>query len=225
MEEAVYRGPWHHQQDPAGRTEGGTQVTQDLIQGSDEWHKERAARLTGSNFAAAMGINPYQSRQKLYRQLTGEDPRFEGNEMTEWGVDHEDDAVHAYEASQGVFVDKTGFHVHPEYDWLGVSPDGLVGDMGLIECKCRFNQELWEEVPAHYMAQIQGQLVTANRLWCDFVSWAPDGLSVFRVPVSGEYWSAMFPLLEKFYKEWQAGTEPKRAKKPVLPEINYKRIL
>ena len=181
--------------------------------------------MTASNFAAAIGVNPYISRQKLYREIIGEEPPFEGNDMTAYGTEHEPDAVFAYEAHTGALTEETGFWVHPEHDWLGASPDRLVGDAGLLEAKCKFSGELWETVPGHYMAQIQGQLVIANRLFCDFVSWSPTGLAIFRVPLSGEYWNAMFPLLEKFWQSVINLEEPKRAKKPVMPEVKYERII
>jgi len=194
-------------------------MTRELKQGGAEWHLARAGMLTGSNFAAAIGLNPYQSRQKLYRMLIGEDPPFEGNEMTDWGVAHEDDAIYSYEAHTGVFVEKTGFWVYDDPSWLGASPDGLVGDSGLIECKCKFSQELWDHVPDHYMAQIQGQLAITGRDWCDFVSWTPEGIAIFRVNASSAYWEEMLVLLEKFWDDLTNRHPPKRAKKPVMPEV------
>ena len=194
-------------------------MTMKLKQGSPEWHLARAGMLTGSNFAAAIGINPYQSRQKLYRQLTGEDPPFEGNEMTQWGIDHEDDAITAYEAHTGDFVTKTGFWQYDKPSYLGASPDGLVGSDGLIECKCKFSQELWDYVPDHYIAQVVGQLAITGREWCDFVSWSPEDIAIFRVKASPEYWKAMIVLLEKFWDELTNRHPPKRAKKPVMPEV------
>ena len=199
-------------------------MTKHLIQGSPEWHLAKAGMLTGSNFAAAMGLNPYQSKQKLYRQLIGEDPPFDGNEMTQWGLDHEDDAVTAYEAHTGVFVVKTGFWSYPDPSYLGASPDGLVSDDGLIECKCKFSQELWDHVPDHYLTQVIGQLAITERQWCDFVSWSPADIAIFRVNYSPEYWSAMLPLLDKFWNDLTNRRPPKRAKKPVMPEVEVERL-
>lgn len=199
-------------------------MTQALKQGSPEWHDARVGRLTASCFAAAMGINPYQSRQKLYDEMTGTADPFTGNEMTQWGEDHEPDAIFAYEAFIGEFVTPTGFWTHPEAEWLGASPDGLVVNSGLIECKCKFSQELWEEVPAHYMAQIQGQLEITDRAWCDFVSWTPTDLAVFRVDRSVEYWEAQFLLLEEFWNDLANRQKPKRRKKPVMPAVHVERL-
>ena len=189
--------------------------------------------LTGSNFGSAIGLNPYESKQKLYRMLIGEDPPFEGNEMTQWGADHQDDATHAYEAHTGDFVAETGFWTNYDPEWLGASPDGLIGRDGLIECKCKFSQELWDHVPAHSLAQVQGQIAITERKWCDFVSWAPtgdhperaEGLSIFRVQASDEYWEAMLILLKRFWDDLTNRHPPKRAKKPVMPEVKIERLL
>ncbi len=199
-------------------------MTQALVQGSEAWHQARANRLTGSNFAAAMGINPYQSRQKLYDELTGAVPAFVGNDMTDCGTKHKPGAVNDYGVNAGEFVQPTGFHTSCEHDWLGVSPDGLVGETGLIECKCKFSQELWDCVPDHYMAQVQGQLEITGRDWCDFVSWVPDDISVFRVYRSEDYWAEEFKLLQEFWECLINLERPKRRKKPVLPTVKVERL-
>jgi hypothetical protein len=64
---------------------------------------ERDGRITASIFASAIGIG-YDSRQKLWRQLTGREPRFEGNEATQWGNDNEHHAIDAYEIYTGNLV-------------------------------------------------------------------------------------------------------------------------
>jgi putative phage-type endonuclease len=194
-------------------------------QGSEGWHKERANKLTASNVAAALGLNPYMSRQKLWRTLMGIEPPFEGNEMTRYGEDHEEDAAFDYEFHMGVMTEETGFWVHPVHDWIGASPDRLVvGQPGLIEIKCRFDQTVWEAVPEHYMPQIQTQLEVTRRDWCDFVSWAPTEMAIYRVERSPEYWKAIFPKLETFWKNIASMEQPKRARKAVVPDVNVKRI-
>ena len=75
-------------------------------------------------------------------------------------------------------------------DWgfsIGYSPDGLVGDVGLIEIKSRRpkNHLLTilagesGEVPAENMAQIQCGLLVSNRSWCDYISYA-GGMKLWR---------------------------------------------
>ena len=189
---------------------------------------KRKGRLTGSVFAAAIGLNPYQSRQALYRQLVGIDPPFEGNEATQYGHDHESYAVDAYEAEMGVILDRSGdqqkFVIHPEHDWLGCTPDGYSGDI-VVEFKCPYRQNLYPDVPDYYMPQIQGQMMITGKPECHFVCWTPSDLAVWRVSSSEDYQSRMLIYLQKFYELWKAGIEPPKMKKPTLPTIKTEIIL
>jgi hypothetical protein len=71
---------------------------------------------------------------------------------------------------------EVGFMVRD--DWglrLGYSPDGLVGNDGLIEIKSRAQKKhlqtiLADEVPLENMAQIQCGLLVSGREWLDYVS-------------------------------------------------------
>jgi len=81
----------------------------------------------------------------------------------------------AYEAHTGTFVTQTGFWLHPEIEFFGASPDGLVGDEGLIEIKAprtanhlRYRSE--GKVPTKYKRQMMCQLACTGRKWVDFVS-------------------------------------------------------
>jgi uracil-DNA glycosylase len=189
---------------------------------------ERNGRLTASNFAAAMGVNPYMSRQKLYRQLTGIDEPFTGNQATEWGQAHEVDAIDAYEAEFGVILDKSlddqEFVIHPDNDWLGATVDGFNG-AAVIEAKCPYSLRLYDDVPEHYMPQIQGQMEITGRDVCHFICWTPDEFAVWEVVHRKDYIEAMIALLDRFYKSWKAGEEPRRAKKPILPKVTTARII
>jgi hypothetical protein len=96
----------------------------------------------------------------------------------EWGIEQEQFACMAYEAHQETFLTRTGFWLHPTVDWLGVSPDRLVGDGGLVEVKCpntstHVQYLINQEVPIKYYNQMQCQLWVTNRAWCDFVSYDP----------------------------------------------------
>lgn len=192
---------------------------------------ERNSRLTASNFAAAIGLNPYQSRQKLYRQILGLEPRFKGNEMTEYGNLHEPDAVDAYEAETGTIVEAANerqqFIIHPEHDWLGCTPDGFINDIKdmLVEFKCPYSQRLYENVPAYYLPQIQGQMMIAGAAYCHFVCWTPDDIAVWGVASRQDYQDEMLELLAEFWHSVQSREEPKRKKKPLLPEVSIERIL
>ena len=71
-----------------------------------------------------------------------------------------------------------GFVQHPSIEMSGASPDGLIGDVGLVEIKCpntatHIETLLGRAVPGKYVTQIQWQLACTGRAWCDFVSFDP----------------------------------------------------
>jgi len=78
-----------------------------------------------------------------------------------------------------------GFMVREEEGWrLGYSPDGVVGDDGLIEiksprAKTHLKTILADEVPSHYMPQLQAGLLVSGRAWIDFVSFV-GGMPLYR---------------------------------------------
>ena len=192
----------------------------------------RKGRLTASNFGAAIGLNPYMSRQKLFRTIKGLEPKFTGNEMTEWGSKHELTAVDAYEADQGVLTTRSGddqqFIIHKTIDWIGCTPDGYVFDNRIIEVKCPW-YKMYDQIPEYYMAQMQGQMMITDTSECDFVVWYLEDkdemdltkaeLAIWRVQKSTKYCKEMLALLDEFWQSVQEDVEPKKRKKPVLPTV------
>lgn len=155
-------------------------------QGTDEWRALRLGHVTASNVADVMAkgkSGEAESRKKYKTKLVAERLSGQGqdsysNAAMEWGVEQEPFARMAYEVAAGNLVDKTGFWHHPTINWLGVSPDGLVGDDGLVEIKCpntttHLDYILDNKVPAKYFKQIQCQLWVTGREWCDFISYDP----------------------------------------------------
>jgi len=107
------------------------------------------------------------------------------NAAMQWGIDHEDTARRWYARERANQVQQTGFVVHSELNFVGVSPDGLVGDDGLVEIKCP-QRNAFQQVrkanamPSRYRWQVQGQLWVCGRTWLDFVCFYPpqDGIIV-----------------------------------------------
>ena len=188
---------------------------------------ERAGRLTASNFATAIGIG-YDSRQKLWRQLTGREEKFQGNSATEWGVAHEQDAIRQYQVITGELVDRKGqnqeFFIHSVLDWLGCTPDGFVGQT-VIEAKCPASLQVYEKVPDHYMPQLQGQMAITGKSLAHFVCWTPDDFEVWEVPADEEYWQQCLELLTEFWLCVKEQTEPPKRKKPTLKTVEYRRLI
>ncbi len=188
---------------------------------------DREGRLTASVFASAIGVG-YDSRQKLWRQLTGREERFQGNAATEWGSANEHHAITAYECFTGEIVEsaggKQGFIISPTHDWLGCTPDGYVGNDIVVEAKCPASMELYGKVPDHYMPQVQGQLFITRRELAHFVCWTPEGLEIHEVPFDDDYWQECIVALSEFYRYWTSDTEPPKKKKIVLPTVTVRKI-
>ena len=99
-----------------------------LTQGTPEWFNARKGKLTASNFGAAAGVNPFCSRRKQLKISLGEE-KWKGDiSACTWGTRNEKNAIKDYMIRTGNVVVSKGLYTHPDYEWLGGSPDGLVGD-------------------------------------------------------------------------------------------------
>jgi putative phage-type endonuclease len=163
-----------------------------IQQGSDEWHALRrgvitastiSRLITGSGKPANNDTSRTQLLQLLAERITGEsEPSFYNDDMAR-GHLLEPLARDIYAAHRAP-VKECGF-VTADFDGtvIGYSPDGLVGDDGLIEIKSprrkhHLRSLFSDEVPAEYVPQVQTGLAVTGRAWCDYISYAP-GLPLF----------------------------------------------
>jgi len=152
----------------------------EIPQGSDQWLKARLGCLTASRANDAVAGKTTAAYQNYLWQLVAERETQVVEEMyvnadMQRGTEMEPIARAAYEAHTGNFVTQTGFWLHPTIKWLGASPDGLVGDDGLLEIKCpRTSTHLQyrkaNKPPTKYTRQMMVQLMCTGRKWVDFVS-------------------------------------------------------
>lgn len=159
----------------------------DIIQGSPEWFALRAGKFTASRFSMLMAktrSGPAASRRNLIallaiERMTGACVETYQNAAMQRGIDLEPEAREAYEDLMMVDVHETGIVIHSDYDYVSMSPDGMVGDDGLVEIKCpsaeakHLDALLKGSHAAEYKWQIQGQLWVSGRKWCDAVSYDP----------------------------------------------------
>ncbi len=180
-------------------------------QRTDEWLGARMGRITASLAAACLGLDSHKSRAAAWREITGTGKQKQNRAMR-WGQENEPKARAAYEVLTGNIVEETGFWVHPLYDWLGASPDGLIGDIGLLECKCPAN--LPPEVPVPHRIQCMVQLAVTGRLWCDYVAWVDDDHH-FLQRIDRRGLAGLLHRLKQFYRAFvETGIEPpKRARR------------
>jgi len=158
-----------------------------VIQGSSEWHELRCGKFTGSRFADLMAMTksgPSTSRANLImtlalERLTGTPEEGFQNDAMRRGTELEPLARGAYEAHTGELVEQVPFVVHPDFPYVGVSPDGLLGDDGMAELKCpaslaKHLDYLRNGSHANeYKWQVLGQLWVCRRAYCDVVSYDP----------------------------------------------------
>jgi predicted phage-related endonuclease len=108
-------------------------------------------------------------------------------------------------------VDEVAMITHPTIEAAGASPDGLVGDDGVLEIKCpntatHIDTLLTQVVPSKYLTQIAWQLACTGRKWADFVSFDPRlptelQLFVKRVPRDDAYIQMLEEEVKKFLTE------------------------
>lgn len=157
-----------------------------MIQGSPEWFAARLGRVTASRIAdlTASTKSGWSASRKNYmaelvaERLTGVGAAGFTNAAMQWGTETEPQARAAYSFIHDAEVSEVGFVGHPHIPMAGASPDGLVGDAGLIEIKCpntatHIETVLGAEVPGKYVSQMQFQMACTGRRWCDFVSFDP----------------------------------------------------
>lgn len=191
----------------------------DIVQGSPEWHQLRVGKVTASRVAdvlAKVKTGESASRKNLrtelvVERLTGKKTEGFTSAAMDRGVELEPIARAAYEVKTGKLVDQVAFVDHPTIEWFGCSPDGLVGDDGLVEIKCPNTATHLEYMeadkpPSKYIPQMQAQMACTGRQWCDFVSFddrLPDGLQLFIVRVfrDDKYILAMENEIEIFLCE------------------------
>lgn len=157
----------------------------DAAQRTDEWFAARLGKATASMFndIIAQTRSGYASSRANYRaqlaieRVSGQKADSYTNSFMQWGIDNEPTARMAYESETGREVNEAQF---VEHDLLaaGASPDGYVGDDGLIEIKCpnsatHIETLIKRAIPKQYIAQVQGQMWITGRKWCDFVSFDP----------------------------------------------------
>jgi len=170
-------------------------MTDQLQQGSPEWLTARCGKVTASRVADVVAktktgwgaSRANYMAELIAERLTGQPAEKFSNAAMQWGTDTEPQARAAYEFFQDVTVETVGLVPHPKIEMSAASPDGLVGDSGMVEIKCpntatHIDTLLGGAVPEKYITQMQWQMACAGRKWCDFVSYdprLPANLSLF----------------------------------------------
>lgn len=158
-----------------------------MEQRSAEWFAARLGCVTASRvkdvMASGRGGAPSATRKNymmelLCERLTGQQsgPDLSNKPAVQRGVELEPFACMAYEAAKGLMVVETGLVMHPTIPGFGASPDGLVGDDGVLEIKCpntatHIATMQSERHDPQYEWQMLAQMACTGRAWADFVSY------------------------------------------------------
>ena len=161
-------------------------IIESCEQGSAEWLSMRLRKVTASRVKDVLTKGRGNSQSKtaesymmelIAEKLTGKSKPFFENAAMKWGTETEPQARSMYSVNNKFAVVKeVAFVEHNEF--VGISPDGLIGDDGLLEIKCpntttQLKRALSDDYSADYKSQIQMQLWVTERQWCDFVSFDP----------------------------------------------------
>ena len=179
----------------------------ELEQGTEEWLNLRKGKMTASHAQEignqGKGLETYilKLMAEFYSQVDKE--QF-SNKDIDRGHELEDQARSIYCFNNGVEVRQVGFIEHSELS--GCSPDGLVGEDGMIEIKCPddfvyFQHLLNKEkaIESKYIWQMQMCLLITGRKWCDYIAYNPnypESIFTHRITPDQEKFKAILVGLE-----------------------------
>ena len=179
------------------------------------WFSMRAGRVTASTFYAACHTRIEKPAMSVLRSICTPNAHRFSSAATEWGNTHESVAQPVRGPSHCPThrrcVSLSGVRAVPQHcvpdvrrqpGWA--SPVHMLWE-GLVEIKCPytlressdFGQLAWmclvddkyclSRNHRHFF-QVQMQLFAANKSYCDFVAWSPEGLFVERIYPDREWW-------------------------------------
>ena len=208
-------------------------------QESPEWIVARVGCATASRMADVVAKRKdgkeaaprYNYKMELVvENLTGRAADHYVSPAMEWGIETQKEARGAYQVETGVDAEPGGLWIHDRLPRFAASPDYLVGEDGLVECKCPLSSTHLEylvskEIPEEYQWQMLAQMACTGRQWCDFVSFdprLPEDLQLFvkRFPRDEALIYALELEVEQFLKEVDEFIERIGRKKKAEPVID-----
>lgn len=185
-----------------------------MEQRSDEWKKFRRPRITASRFGDVLA-DPKTKRYQEYKQdiidaIIGVPDFEEEKPWFEHGKRMEPEGLGMYEWERNVEIENVGTLIHPKYDFISGSPDGLIGDLGGVELKCHvslneFIKAHKSGIPSHYRPQVMGYLWITGRKWWDYCSYYRNGtkslIHVHCIYPDGKYFKRLEKSCLKMWEE------------------------
>lgn len=182
-----------------------------MKQNTPEWFAARKSRITGSMVGAILGLNPWMtSKQAMrakvreYHGLPQEIDKFTQDVIFSYGHQMEPLAVLDFELETGLDTQECGFFEYE--DWLGASPDRLIGDNAILEVKCPWSKRkegTFEPCPDYYYAQVQIELLCSERSLAYFYQWSANVTpKLEKIEIDNEWLETNLPKLRAFYDKF-----------------------
>ncbi len=199
-----------------------------FTQKSEEWLNQRRGKLTSSDAATALGLNPYKTKDELVLEKCGAGRSFFGNEATKHGELYEDEAIEIYCKLMGKENHNFGMigfkdldpvrekresskkYIHDRYYFLGGSIDGVALDLnnqeGLVglEAKCPFRRKIKHgEIPEHYLPQVHLNMFIYDLHIMDYIEYKPHPreFNIVRTHRDDAWLEENLPKLEEVWNE------------------------
>lgn len=182
------------------------------------WFKERSLRITASYVGTIIHITERKNKDIFTESIIN--PKRFKSLPTEWGKSNEKNAISEYKKSTTNDVVLCGLVVSPEHCFLAGSPDGLVGDLTVLEVKCPYSirdQLISEEnlgflerkqnmlslkENSNYYYQVQTQMYVTGREYCDFCIWTRQDFKIVSVVRNNDIiFKLIIPKTKQFYEE------------------------
>lgn len=191
------------------------EIFDNIEQGTDEWKRIRLGIPTASNFDSVQANGRGGAESKTRRtymlkligeRLTGEPKDDYTNAHMERGQIMEAEARNAYSFLTNSATVQVGFIRNGQ---KGASPDSLIGDNGMLEIKTKLphlhlDVLLRGVLPPEHVPQVQGQLLVAEREWCDFMSYWPKlPPFIIRVHRDEQYIKELSQSVDRFLSEME----------------------
>lgn len=192
-------------------------IVHNLEQLSPEWFDLRRGKVTGTSLKRLVSSKNLELIDELVSDLVcgSQDIPFD-NEHTERGRALEPIAKQEYTNHTGVILEDYGFIQSEEFEWFGLSPDGIGTDpvsFGMVGCECkapigknhvRYIRQ--DKIPAEYNHQVLGYFVACDELErVDFVSYCPDfePLPIWIKTITREEAQSELDELTAKMKDWE----------------------
>lgn len=173
------------------------------------WLAERRLGIGGSDIAAIIGVNKYSSPLDVWRSKMPDATDKDTTEDMMRGQMLEEFVAKMYSFKSGnrVFKPRQALYVHPEFDHIRASPDRFYGSTshpGVLECKTIARKTDHDNIPEHWVCQLQWTMMVTGAsvgtiVWC-----SPPGFSIefLEIEANPEFQALMLEAAHDFWNNY-----------------------